>query len=108
VEVQCSGVLCWILVEGGLARGVQRRSIQCLWNGAAGMSQGGSRRPYSRGGPRWHPRYKDYWDYEQNYRFVLPLSDNVISVRFHYCINVRESIDESLARHFLENLEMRL
>ncbi|XP_045506241.1 E3 ubiquitin-protein ligase arkadia-like isoform X2 [Colias croceus] len=31
------------------------------------MSQGGSRRPYSRGGPRWHPRYKDYWDYEQNY-----------------------------------------
>ncbi|VVD03953.1 unnamed protein product [Leptidea sinapis] len=27
------------------------------------MSQGGSRRPYS----RWHPRYKDYWDYEQNY-----------------------------------------
>lgn len=31
------------------------------------MSQGGSRRPYSRGGQRWHPRYKDYWDYEQNY-----------------------------------------
>ncbi|CAK1555979.1 unnamed protein product [Leptosia nina] len=31
------------------------------------MSQGGSRRPYSRGGPRWHPRYKEYWDYEQNY-----------------------------------------
>lgn len=31
------------------------------------MSQGGSRRPYSRGGPRWHPRYKEYWDYDQNY-----------------------------------------
>ncbi|KPJ04738.1 hypothetical protein RR46_01227 [Papilio xuthus] len=34
------------------------------------MSQGGSRRPFPRGGQRCYPRYKDYWDYEQNYRFV--------------------------------------
>lgn len=46
---------------------IVRRSIG---DGAANMSQGGSRRPYSRGGPRWHPRYKEYWDYEQNYRLV--------------------------------------
>ncbi|CAH2062561.1 unnamed protein product, partial [Iphiclides podalirius] len=39
--------------------------------GASSMSQGGSRRPFPRGGPRWHPRYKEYWDYEQNYRDVL-------------------------------------
>ncbi|XP_068625882.1 uncharacterized protein [Battus philenor] len=49
------------------ATAVVSERIDTSWNGAASMSQGGSRRPFPRGGPRCYPRYKDYWDYEQNY-----------------------------------------
>lgn len=69
---QCSvSVLCCLVLvrrSGALGSGVSARIDKTSWYGAEVMSQGGSRRPYSRGGPRWHPRYKDYWDYEQNYR----------------------------------------
>ncbi|CAG9134437.1 unnamed protein product [Plutella xylostella] len=62
--------------------------IDSVRNGAA-MSQGGSRRPYSRGGPRWHPRYKDYWDYEQNYREsdlnYSSVELRMDQIRYHTC-----------------------
>lgn len=70
-------VLCCLVVvarSGACGSAVSGRIDTGRHYGAANMSQGGSRRPYSRGGPRWHPRYKDYWDYEQNYRYLHALS----------------------------------
>lgn len=80
---QCSvSVLCcFVLVTRSGARfsAVSARIDITRCYGAEDMSQGGSRRPYSRGGPRWHPRYKDYWDYEQNYRYLYLHTLNVCS-----------------------------